>query len=184
MIWATTCFEVARRERTFFGGDGNDRLYGGYGGYDQLVPGSGDDSLNGGPGLGDRAVYQEAQDPVIVSLQDGTAAGTGTGTDSLTGLENIIGSQSNDTLTGDAGPNYISDGNNGADTIHGLDGDDVVFSGDGNDTIDGGLGNDSLRGNGGDDSLDGGDGDDALWGGNGTDTCTNGETNRGCEGQQ
>lgn len=55
---------------------------------------------------------------MVVSLQ--ASAATGSGTDSLTGLENILGSRFNDMLTGDAGPNLIADGyrgSSGVDTI-------------------------------------------------------------------
>ena len=138
--------------------------------------------MSGGSGQGDVAAYVSADGPMVVSLQAGTA--TGSGPDSLTGLENIFGSVFNDTITGDAGPNFIVDGNygpSGADTILGLDGDDIVFSGVGNDAIDGGLGNDSLNGHLGDDSLDGGPGNDILDGGEGTDACTNGESDQNCE---
>ena len=128
------------------------------------------------------AGYVNEAGPVVVSLQTGTA--TGSGTDSLSGLEDIRGSRFSDLLTGNAGPNLIEEGwrgYSGADTILGLKGDDSIAASKGNDTVDGGLGNDSLLGEGGDDSLDGGMGDDSLDGGNGTDTCTNGESEQNCE---
>jgi Ca2+-binding RTX toxin-like protein len=142
----------------------------------------GDDTVSGGPGLDDTVSLVDADSPVDVSLQAGTA--TGFGTDTLTDLENIYGSRFNDKLTGDAGPNYIVDGSydtSGADTITGLDGDDVVRAGVGNDVIDGGVGNDDLNGEAGNDSIDGGAGNDVLNGGDGTDTCTNGESDQNCE---
>jgi Ca2+-binding RTX toxin-like protein len=101
---------------SLYGGEGNDTLHGGAGNGDWLEPGTGLDSLNGGPGRSDVAVYVRADGPVVVSLQAATA--TGSGTDSLTGLEDIFGSRFNDTLTGHAGPTRIV-GVNGSDTITG-----------------------------------------------------------------
>jgi Ca2+-binding RTX toxin-like protein len=174
---ATTRSWVARDKATLsLEGEGNDTLHGGAGNGDWLEPGTGLDSPDGGLGQGDVAAYVGADGPVVVSLQAGTA--TGSGTDSLTRLEDIFGSPFNDTLTGNARPNSLTDGwrgRSGTDTIFGLGGDDLVEGGKGNDALDGGLGTDSLYGEGGDDSLDGGDGDDFLDGGNGTDMCTNGE---------
>jgi Ca2+-binding RTX toxin-like protein len=125
------------------------------------VPGAGDDSLDGGPGKYDTAVYKRAVGPVAISLKAGTATGAW-GTDSLTGLEDIVGSRFDDTLTGDAGPNFMG-ARSGMDTLIGLGGDDIVQAGKGND------------------SLDGGPDTDRLDGGGGTDACTNGESNRNCE---
>ena len=100
----------AGRFDRLYGGDGNDSLRGGEGDYDWLHPGAGDDSSFGGPGQGDTAAFINADGPMVVSLQARTA--TGSGTDSLTGLENILGSPFNDTLTGDRGPNAIIGGDN------------------------------------------------------------------------
>jgi large repetitive protein len=151
---------------------------GGKGDIDVLKPGAGDDSLDGGPGLGDTASFDDATGPVVASLQADSA--TGSGTDSLTGLEDISGSRFNDTLTGDAGPTRIV-GGNGSDTIAGLGGADTILAGSGNDALSGGFGNDQLSGDRNDDSLDGGPGSDYLDGGFGQDTCTSGETTQSCE---
>ena len=180
---AATRSWVARDTATLsMEGEGNDNLHGGAGDGDWLEPGTGLDSFNGGPGRRDVAAYVRAEAPVVVSLQAGTA--TGSGTDSLTRLENIYGSQFADMLTGNRGRNSMMDGwrgRSGTDTIFGLGGDDLVGGGKGNDALDGGLGDDHVLGEPGDDSLDGGDGDDFLDGGNGTDICTNGERVQNCE---
>jgi Ca2+-binding RTX toxin-like protein len=55
------------------------------------------------------------------------------GTDTLTSIENLLGSDFNDTLTGDAGANKL-EGGLGNDTLNG---------GLGNDTLDGGTGTDT-----------------------------------------
>src|SRR6188768_4497144 len=59
------------------------------------------------------------------------------------GLNVIIGSPNNDTLTGTNGPDCIA-GLGGQDTINGLGGDDILLGGEGNDVINGGDGNDTV----------------------------------------
>jgi len=87
------------------------------------------------------------------------------GTDTLSGIENVIGSALfNDTI----------DGNSAANNLNGLGGDDVIKGWSGNDTIFGGLGNDNLGGGDGDDWIDGGDGNDTLKGNVGNDTLQGG----------
>ena len=61
----------------------------------------------------------------------------------ISGIENVIGTQGIDTITGDAGANVI-DGGSGNDTING---------GAGNDTLNGGAGLDTVNGEAGDDVL-------------------------------
>jgi Ca2+-binding RTX toxin-like protein len=77
-------------------------------------------------------------------------------------IENVIGSWSNDIITGNVAANKIL-GNAGADTIFGNDGDDILFGNDGADTIDGGVGADHLYGGAGSDIVDGGDGLDTYF---------------------
>ena len=103
-------------------------------GDDLLVSGIGPDTIDGGPGL-DTVSYAQASSLVRVNLALATAQNTaGAGSDKLLGIENLFGSDFNDTLTGNTGDNVLS----------------------------GGLGNDSLSGGLGRDSLLGGDGDDSL----------------------
>ena len=75
-------------------------------------------------------------------------------------LENIIGSNGNDQITGNSSDNQLS----------GLGGNDSLTGGDGNDIIDGGPGIDYLYGDNGDDSLTGGEGRDYLYGRQGDDS--------------
>ncbi|MEF9898631.1 MAG: Ig-like domain-containing protein, partial [Pseudomonas sp.] len=122
------------------GGDGNDILNGGDGN-DLLNGGAGNDQLNGGAGI-DTASYAGAGSGVTVSLASAGAQNTGgAGTDTLTGIENLIGSDYNDHLTGDGNANLLI-GGLGNDTLIGGGGNDVLIGGAGNDTLSGGSGND------------------------------------------
>ena len=106
----------------------------------------------------------------------------------LTGIENLSGSNFDDSLTGDKNDNVLA-GDSGADILSGGKGDDTLL-GDGRITIDShgastsgpivtvtdvGLtfaspvGNDVLDGGKGNDVLNGGGGDDVLTGGQGKD---------------
>ena len=105
------------------GGTGNDTLRGGDGN-DTLTGGLGNDSLDGGAGT-DTVSYSAIATAVTVNLAAGTATGGG-GTDTLVGIENIIGGTANDTLTGNADNNYI-DGGNGNDSMAGGLGDDTYI---------------------------------------------------------
>ncbi|GAA6159961.1 hypothetical protein NBRC116589_21350 [Ruegeria sp. HU-ET01832] len=86
-------------------------------------------------------------------------------TDTLTSIENVIGSNDGDEIIGDDNDNVLD----------GLDGDDILRGGAGNDTLNGGLGDDLLDGGAGNDILNGGEGDDTLLGGGGTDVIDGGE---------
>ena len=96
--------------------------------------------LTGGGGT-DTASYSESSAGVTVDLAAGTGTGGDAQGDALTTIENVIGSDHDDTLTGDANDNRL-DGGAGDDTIHGGDGNDIfVFGGgDGADTFHGGAG--------------------------------------------
>ena len=120
---------------------GDDQLLGGKGG-DLLIGGEGADELNGGSGS-DTASYASSASGVNVDLNAGTASGGDATGDTLTGIENLTGSDADDTLTGDSSDNIIK-GGAGADIIDGGGGDDMLFTGEGNDTITGGSGSDSI----------------------------------------
>jgi len=115
------------------GGAGNDTLNGG-GGNDSLNGGVGNDTLNGGDGT-DTASYSVATSGVAVNLSTITAqvVGGGQGTDTLTSVENLIGSGYADTITGNSGANTLT-GGAGNDTLNGGVGNDVLNGGDGTDT--------------------------------------------------
>ena len=123
-------------DNELLGGDGNDLLSGGAGndrllgefGNDLLQGGDGDDLLDGGEG-NDTASYQDATGAVIVSLAlTGPQMTGGSGTDTLVGIENLIGSEFNDTLIGSDAANVIA-GRSGDDLIDGGAGlDFAVFT--------------------------------------------------------
>jgi serralysin len=120
---------------TLHGLDGNDLLYGGLG----------NDVLTGDAGT-DTASYDTASAGVTVSLAITAAQNTvAAGVDTLSGIENLIGSSYNDKLTGSSGANRI-DGGAGADVLKGLAGADTLLGGSGNDSLYGGAGNDTLTG--------------------------------------
>jgi Ca2+-binding RTX toxin-like protein len=125
------------------GDAGDDQLFG-EGGNDWLTGGVGNDQIDGGAGDYDIAdfsttAFLEVTAAVTVSLEAGTA--TGQGSDALSGIESIRGSELGDTLTGDAGPNVLF-GLGGNDRIFGLAGNDSLDAGQGRDDADGGLGTD------------------------------------------
>ena len=96
--------------------DGNDTLLGGAGN-DTLDGGAGNDILDGGAAGSDTAAYAGChsgrdRQPRPSRLRQNTV---GAGTDTLTNIENLTGSNFNDTLTGNAGANILS----------GLDGNDA-----------------------------------------------------------
>jgi Ca2+-binding RTX toxin-like protein len=140
-------------------GNGNDRLGGsgasdvlcGANGNDRLTGGAGPDTFDGGLGT-DAANFSSSLAAITASLTDNTA--TGEGSDTLAGIENLVGSSKNDTLTGSEGDNNINGGGladsltgmGGADTLSGAGGPDSINSQDGvngNDSLDGGAGTDT-----------------------------------------
>ena len=133
------------------GGVGNDILEGG-GGADFLIGGAGNDTLDGGTGI-DAADFSLATAAVVVEIWRGTASNDGQGgADVLRSIENLVGSNFNDLLSGNESDNRID----------GMNGNDSIFAGGGIDTVNGGAGNDFIAGNGGDDVLDGGTGFDTV----------------------
>ncbi|QJP16088.1 calcium-binding protein [Starkeya sp. ORNL1] len=187
------------------GGIGTDTLNAGAGN-DLLRGGAGADALNGGDG-NDTADYSTSSAAVIISLpSDPTNTARGNGGDAsgdiLSSIENLIGSNSNDVLTGNALDNRLI-GNLGKDVLRGLNGNDTLIGdaivdvdgngvpddddGDGipdgvntataggDDTLDGGFGDDQIFGGGGNDTLVGSFGNDSVYGGMGNDTLTGGD---------
>ncbi|MGZ4257252.1 MAG: beta strand repeat-containing protein [Gaiellaceae bacterium] len=123
------------------GGAGNDVLDGQSGGDDSITGGMGNDTINGGTGSGDAVLYassisSSAGDGVHVDLGAGTASAIGTndaGSDTVAGIEDVMGSPFADSLTGDAGANLLNGGDGN---------DSFAFSG-GGDTFAGGTGTNS-----------------------------------------
>ena len=128
---------------SLIGGLGNDRLDGGADA-DTLSGGSGDDNLNGGGGA-DWAIYAElaaSSQAITINLVTGRATGAA-GSDTLSGIENILSGAGNDSLLGDSLANFLM-GGAGNDTVAGGDGDDTLTPGLGHDSILGGDGSDSV----------------------------------------
>ena len=88
-----------------------------------------------------------------MDLQAGTAKGQGSGDDTLTAVENVVGTAFNDTISGDATDNKL-EGGKGDDVLRGRGGDDTLVGGTGDDTLIGGAGADELKGGSGVDTAD------------------------------
>lgn len=115
---------------TLKGYTGNDSLYGD-GGNDTLIGGEGADNLLGGAGS-DTASYRDATAAVIASLAN-SAINTGEALgDVYTSIENIVGSDFNDLVYGNANANSVS-GGSGNDILKGYAGNDTLSGGSGND---------------------------------------------------
>jgi len=116
-----------------YGGAGNDTLNGGQGD-DTLVGGAGADQIDGGTG-NNTASYVGSDAGVQVSLVAGTTGASGHAQgDTLTNIRNLIGSDFDDTLTGDAQNNRL-EGGKGNDTLIGGAGADTLDGGDGTNTV-------------------------------------------------
>ena len=120
------------------GGDGDDQLSGGGGGHDKLYGGNGNDTLysdggasdmNGGAGV-DTADFSGNSTGVHVDLGIGFVTYAGQFTIpslerfDLVDIENLNGSNFNDSLVGDAGNNVLR-GNQGNDGLWGAGGSDT-----------------------------------------------------------
>ena len=174
-----------RGSDTLWGGGGNDRLYGGHGG-DTLEGGEGNDRINGGAGA-DLLIGGRGRDTldyswsvaagVAVNLATGSASGGHAEGDTISGFEDVIGSENDDRITGHGGANELTGGGGsdvligsaGNDTLIGNAGDDTLWGGRDADTLWGGRGHDALAGGAGNDTLAGGEGNDWINGGAGTD---------------
>jgi VCBS repeat-containing protein len=108
---------------TIIGGDQNDVLSGG-GGNDTLIGNLGNDNIDGGIGI-DTVSYVTAGSSVNVNLATFRATG-GAGIDSLFNLENVIGSNFDDVINGNALDNIL-DGGAGLDIITGGGGTDTIL---------------------------------------------------------
>ena len=139
---------------------GDDTLDGGAGD-DLLVGGPGADTLMGGAGDNDTISYAHSMAGVTINLTDGTATGGNADGDTLVdmagdAIENVIGSEHDDALTGSKVANSLW-GLGGNDELDGLRGMDNLYGGSGDDNLDGGRGDDTLEGGYGADVLTGGD---------------------------
>ncbi|ORE96929.1 glycerophosphodiester phosphodiesterase family protein [Aurantimonas sp. 22II-16-19i] len=143
------------------GGGGNDTLAGGYGA-DQIFGDGGDDLILADPGLQADVIDGGAGfdtldfsgSAVAVTVHLGAGYSLGTGVDTISGIERVLGSTGDDrlmgstadvTFEGGTGGDYLW-GGSGSDTLRGDAGDDIILGGAGFDRITGGAGNDTLTG--------------------------------------
>ncbi len=103
-------------------GDDNDNTFVGMDGDDTLLGGAGSDTLYGGSSDEDNSDadyvdYSTASSGVSVDLEAGTASDGDGDTDTLYGIENVIGSDNDDTFAGDSGNDNRFDGGDGTDTV-------------------------------------------------------------------
>jgi serralysin len=149
------------------GQDGNDIIQGGLGN-DVMSGGSGVDLVYGNEGNDRFAIqfgwtggigeaffggagsdtFDTTEVPTIdatINLQDGTFTYLpgGSGTISLSSVENAWTADGDDSLTGSGEANYLFAGA-GVDSLSGLDGSDILNGGVGGDTMNGGAGNDTF----------------------------------------
>jgi len=141
------------------GGDGDDFLFDGGEGPGSLVPTGGNDLLDGGPGEDATSYRRSAGAPLSLTLDNIANDGQAGETDNLIAIEDIEGSDDNDTIVGDDGSNNLT-GGDGDDVISGLGGNDELFGDFGgspvllarglavstevNDSLIGGVGRDGL----------------------------------------
>jgi Ca2+-binding RTX toxin-like protein len=139
-------------------GDANANVIFGGSGDDIIKGGAGADTIDGEAGI-DTASYAGSTATVSIDLLNVTISGGYAEGDTLTNIENLIGSDFADTLVGNNTANNIS-GGVGNDTLRGNDGNDVLAGGAGSDLVYGGLGNDNINGGSGVDYFSGGAGID------------------------
>ncbi len=116
-------------------------------GYSYFRPWGGADTIDGGGGdkdflsfFVDDAFFVTPGAGAVVNMVAGTAVQFQDGaTVTFSNIEDIGGSERNDSITGNAVNNTLS-GDDGADTIDGGDGDDTVNGGTGADSLVGGAG--------------------------------------------
>lgn len=150
---------------TITGTPGDDNIPGTAG--DDVIDGrEGNDTIDGGAGS-DWVTYQLSPDAVSVNYTSGAIGFSDGpfGNDILTSIENIVGSEFDDSISA-SNPNAASARDN---IFNGLGGNDTMLGGWGNDTLYGGEGQDSLYGQQGDDQIYGENGNDFMRGGSGND---------------
>jgi Ca2+-binding RTX toxin-like protein len=126
---------------TLDGGRGNDKVYGATGN-DLVSGGAGADLLDGGKGSDTLSYFFESA--ISYALDGSLAKGGAAAPDTLTGFENVAGSNTgNDRIAGNAAANVLS-GNGGNDKLYGRGGNDTLIGGLGKDAMSGGAGFDTV----------------------------------------
>ena len=109
---------------TLIGGAGADIINGGDGN-DNIIGGLGADTIDGGTGNFDTAFYDQSFEGVTVNLDGAAGSGGEAEGDTLTGIEQVVGSLFDDVITGNDA-NNIFFGLAGADALNGGDGSDTA----------------------------------------------------------
>jgi VCBS repeat-containing protein len=110
-----------------FAGDSGDNVLNGTPGNDRFQGFAGNDTINGGLGF-DRAIYTDATAGIAFNLASGTVTGAGVGTDTLTGIEGLIGTNFADTFdaTGFTGSTGVPGTPVGFNEFEGMGGNDAI----------------------------------------------------------
>ena len=101
---------------------------------------------------------------VVVRLASGEISSGHAQGDTLTNIENVVGTDHSDVIIGDASVNVIRGGGY-SDYLYGEDGNDTIYGDADADFMYGDAGNDTLYGGDGKDWIHGEAGDDTLYGG-------------------
>ena len=120
-------------DRDFIYGSDADNYIWGLAGNDQLEGSAGADTIDGGSGS-DYSNYTRSDEGVTVNLETGVNTGGDAEGDILISIENINGSNHNDSITGNHGANKLYSGK-GDDLIYGGAGNDIMYGEDGADTF-------------------------------------------------
>ncbi|WP_376739857.1 calcium-binding protein, partial [Microcystis aeruginosa] len=133
------------------------------------------------------ANYSNASSGLTMTYDTATGSGTitvGTETDTFTSIESFegfYGTEYNDVIFGGTAGEHWYDyglaGGSGNDTISGNAGNDYLFGEDGNDVLNGGADYDFLYGGNGNDAVNGDTGDDYFTNDAGNDTINGGSGN-------
>ncbi len=106
----------------------------GFVGFNSFQGQGGNDTITGNGST--QILFFNATAGVVVDLAAGTANGDASvGTDTFTGVNNVFGSNFNDTLLGSGGNDILNGGNSGNDTLDGRGGNDNLTGGAGADTF-------------------------------------------------
>ncbi|MGO4705998.1 hypothetical protein AB4072_09510 [Microvirga sp. 2MCAF38] len=115
-------------------GIAEDEYLEGLAGNDTLIGSPGADTIDGGDDI-DTVSYALSPTRVVVNLLSTKGSGGYAEGDFYIGIENVIGSDGDDNITGNSLDNYLSGGA----------GNDILIGNRGLDTLDGGVGNDSYH---------------------------------------
>ena len=160
---------------TVYGGSGDDTIRTGDDA-DVITANEGDDLIDAG--VDNDTVYGNAGNDTITGAEGSDVIDAGSGDDVVyggygPGVPDSVNIPDATDLAPNNGRDYV-DGDQGNDTIFGMDDKDTLLGSEGNDVIDGGIDDDAIYGGQNNDALIGGDGNDTVYGGIGKDVFTGG----------